>query len=911
MAIIWNTPAGNLGNLDERITVDISLNATASSGSVSYSLISGELPRGLRLTGNTIKGSPVEVKKTIISRFVIRATNGSDLEDRTFSLSVDGSDIPEWITKEGFLNVGRGESYFILDNALVDFQLEATDTDILAGDQLEFYLLPRGGQLPPGLTLSKNGKISGFTKPVFSVEYSSSPNGSYDGDSYDTLPLDQPRTNSNGYDTFSYDFFTFDYNEPSRPPRRLSRFYTFAVAVTDGLNVVTRIFKIYVVTEDFLKADNNILQVDTNLFQADASAFRAPIWITPSVLGKYRANNYLTILLDVFDPPEFTGTLIYYLLPTNPGTYRIKSTGTIITDGAYEISGEFPVDPSVPGNILITDPDDWEVLIPETLSQTPPGMELDNYNGEIAGRVPYQNKITKSYQFTVQAVRYLDSIPNINYDFVGEWTATRNYTVNQTVLYNNLFYIAKVANRNVVPTNPEFWTESSTSTLKTFNIDIIGEIESAIEWISDSDRGVIKPNQPSNLNVEAKNKINNKDLFYEMIDGKLPPGLEFLPNGLIKGKVKQFGDDTGPGLTRFYDIVNSQRDFDVVFDNEETSFDKIFRFQIKARDSAAAAENIKDFSITVVAENAKTFANIYITALQAKEKRLQWFNFITNSDIFDPNDIYRSGDPNFGVQTELKMLVFGGIESREAVKFVQAMSRNHQRKRMLFGDVKVAKAKNPQTQETVYEVVYIDVVDDLEIKRNGIEISTSQEIQLSDSIESKVLVSYDAIKIDSDIPFVSDSDHQRIFPNSIRNMRRRVKQVGDRDREFLPQWMRSIQDFANYELGYQKALVLCYAKPGRAAAIISRIKANTTTATRGLYEINFQYQIGDSVLYKGIYYTCIKNTLGALPTDPEFWLKNFDFKDLDFEIDRYQIDSIDNKIQDKYLAFPQSGEKLP
>ena len=38
---------------------------------------------------------------------------------------------------------------------------------------------------------------------------------------------------------------------------------------------------------------------------------------------------------------------------------------------------------------------------------------------------------------------------------------------------------------------------------------------------------------------------------------------------------------------------------------------------------------------------------------------------------------------------------------------------------------------------------------------------------------------------------------------------------------------------------------------------------------------------------------------------------NFDFKDLDFTIDRYIIDVIDGEFQDKYLAFPQTGEKLP
>ena len=88
----------------------------------------------------------------------------------------------------------------------------------------------------------------------------------------------------------------------------------------------------------------------------------------------------------------------------------------------------------------------------------------------------------------------------------------------------------------------------------------------------------------------------------------------------------------------------------------------------------------------------------------------------------------------------------------------------------------------------------------------------------------------------------------------------RIGAVGQRDREFLPLWMRSIQDDAQAELGYTKALILCYAKPGRSNAILARIRA-----------------------------------------------ENFDFKLLDFVADRFVIDIIDGEIQDQYLKFPQKG----
>jgi len=814
MAVTWTTPAGDLGILEERITQNIPLTATSTTGAITYSIIAGSLPRGLFLDSNSgiIKGTPAEVRKFTESRFVVRAYDGTDEKDRTFKLSVDGSDMPEWVTKEGFLKVGPGEAYFILDDAQVDFQLEVVDPDIVAGDVLEFYLLPNAGILPPGLTLSKTGKISGFTKSVSAIDYNTTPTGAYDAQSFDTVPLDIAKSSSTGFDTYFYDTNTYDFSEQGRTPKKLSRIYTFSVAATDGVNVVSRYFKIYVVTEEFLQADNTLVQVDTNLFQADASRDRTPLWITDSYLGKFRANNFLTIFLDVYDPPSLSGSITYFLLDENP-------------DGSP--------------------------------SAIPEGMTLDATTGEIAGVVPYQAAVTRNYKFTMQAVNFPVTLADANYTLVGDWSSIRIYQVNEAVRYLGFIYICKKIHRNVLPDeDPTTWELGVSTSEKTFNLDLIGEIESAIEWITPSDRGTIKPNQPSKLYVEAKSLLYGGRILYSLESGELPPGLTFLPNGNIQGKVKQFADDNGNGLTRYFDLDAGTKTYDTIFDADTTSFDKVYKFTIKAQDGANFAESLREFTIKVVAESQSTFANLYVRALQPKEKRLDWFNFITNSTIFTPEDIYRYGDDNFGIQTELRSLMFAGIESVEAVKYIQAISRNHYRKRFNFGDLKTAKAKDLETQETIYEVIYVELVDIYE--KNGKSISGT--VELPDNINSKVLVSYAGIRIDSDIPLVSDSDVQRVFPNSVKNMRGRIRQIGDRDREFLPLWMRSIQDDQQQESGFVKALVLCYAKPNRSADIVSKI-----------------------------------NNSG------------FDFKTIDFTADRYIIDIISGNIQDQYLKFPQEN----
>lgn len=529
MSVTWITPPGDLGVLTERIIVNIPISASSDIGSVSYQLQAGSLPRGLRISGAAIVGSPTEVRKYTESRFVIRASDGVDSKDRTFKLSVDGADDPVWVTPEGFLPVGEADAYFVLDNSFVNFKLEADDPDENAGDRLEYYLVPNSGPLPPGLSLSRDGTISGFTDPILALEYNQSLSAGYDAQAFDVAQFDLAFQNQTGFDSYFYDNTIFDFSELVETPKRISRQYAFSVNVTDGVNDVTRLFKIYVVTEEFLQADNTLLQVDTNLFRADVTNNRTPLWITDSYLGRYRANNFITIFLDVYDPPSLPGTTVYILLNQNP-------------DGS--------------------------------VSALPPGMTLDTNTGDIAGSVPYQAAITERYTFTMLAVNFVNSFPNINFLLVGDWSSTRTYAVNELVNYRGNLYACLVPHRNQTPAdNSQFWEFSVSSKEKTFFVDIIGEIESSITWLTPIDRGTIKPNQPSRIYVEARSLVDDRIIAYDLISGTLPPGLEFISNGNIIGKVKQFADSNGPGLTRIFEGAGVP-EIDINIPNTGTSFDE-------------------------------------------------------------------------------------------------------------------------------------------------------------------------------------------------------------------------------------------------------------------------------------------------------------------------------------------------
>lgn len=335
---VWTTPAGTLGTVQERTTQNINLSATDAT---KFTLISGSLPGGLRLENSNIVGTPFEVSDTRTNEFVIRASNTEGSIDRTFSITVEGEDAPFWITPEGTLPVGPQGEYFILNRSIVDFQLSANDTDLLNGEVLEYYLDDLFGELPPGLTVDKNGRITGIIDAELTVDYKAS---------------------STNYDRQQFDLFPYDYgggDDGSGAPRYLNRFYEFFVTVTDGVTRARRRFRIFVVNEQNFRSDTLSISADTETFISSATYLRAPLWLTTGNLGIKRANNYVTIPLEVYDPNKYSGTVSYSLINNSDAT------------------------PSV----------------------LPPGMSLDASNGVLFGKVPYQPAVTTTYTFTVRVER--------------------------------------------------------------------------------------------------------------------------------------------------------------------------------------------------------------------------------------------------------------------------------------------------------------------------------------------------------------------------------------------------------------------------------------------------------------------------------------------------------------------------
>ena len=977
-ANLWTVnPGHDLGTYEESITQSIPLPVTSGC---TLTVISGKLPGGLRISGDNLLGTPFEVKRLKLFRFVIRAVKDTLQEDMTLQLKINGADAPTWVTNEGPLPLGPNNRFYILDSSPVDFQLQVIDPDLPAGDEIEYFIGDNDGELPPGITLgTTTGRLTGIVEPILALEKRAGA-GFFDTNVFGTYPFDFGVKSANGFESYYYDTTFFDYNVPTQSPKKLNRYYEFTVSASDGVVITERKFQIYLVGDDFLRTDNTIMQLGTGLFTADNTYLRAPVWLTPSDLGYRRANNYVTLFLDVYDPTSNTGIISFTVKDSN-------------ADGSK--------------------------------SALPPGMSIDSTSGEIAGRIPYQPAVTTEYKFTVEALRQIgskentttepfannigvgqpwsglnnvafsdfadslfngldatgwivfnqvpvtevDSGDNKSYksiDIIGKtvWTvekgrvtSTSDNTGTVKIEVGSIDYLrgsflgtitnvgfktydsfgAVVANKVITMSFYSFekrttiLTNPTVAKNKEFTLKLLGEVESAISWNTAASLGNLRANFVSTLNVSATSSVPNAIVLYTLDSGRLPPGLGLAIDGQLQGKVNQFGEPNKPGLTTI-----DKGTTETTFDGATTTIDRSYTFTVKAQDQFQFSATTRTFTITTTDPDDTLYSSVTMVPLLKQTQRNTFRNFISDPTIFTPASIYRPNDDSFGLQPQIKMLAYAGIETKKIGEFVAAVSKNHKRKQYKTGAVKKAIAKNPGSNNTVYEVIYVDIIDPAEpdesrgktnasftnLTQNEVTVDSIQysvtddntgvgtgqgffdlglrggaglspantgtlsiftrvgpvsfapggtitvELQdgtvigsqsIDDSISSDPLrlrPITNTIKIDSDAIKISDTKDQTKYISNITNMRDRIRAVGKNLREFYPLWMRTSQEAGQAELGFKLAIPLCYCKPGEADSVILNINNS-----------------------------------------------NFNFKQLDIEIERYNIDSTDGNSNEQYVPF--------
>ena len=286
---VWVTAAGDLGTIAENLFFQLSVVATdPDGGTPTYSLIAGRLPEGVQVLTNgtvegvpqayvSIKGTPTEVSENVTSTFAIRATSpdGLSINDRTFSLTVTGQDIPEFTTPAGSLG-----TFYDCDN--VNITIGFTDSD--PGDTVVIDV--DNGELPPGLTLnSSTGLISGHISAI------------------SNLPDDA----TSGYDASEFDLYPFDF-----ATRSINKNYEFTLRITDGKDQNLRTFTMFVVSRDSLTADTTDFTADSEVLTADLSPNRTPYILNyppaetdpvvpAGTIGTFRHNNFFAYQILGFD----------------------------------------------------------------------------------------------------------------------------------------------------------------------------------------------------------------------------------------------------------------------------------------------------------------------------------------------------------------------------------------------------------------------------------------------------------------------------------------------------------------------------------------------------------------------------------------------------------------------------------
>lgn len=915
MPVLWtnDTTTIDLGIIQEATPYTFNLPLGSSTG-INSTIIAGTCPPGLKLIDNVLTGMPFEVAELKSFKFVIRADIHGRISDRTFYVKVNGPNIPNWISAEGTIPIGTNDSYYILDESLVDFQLIAIDSDTIAGQVLSYWIDSNSGVLPPGLTLSPSGRIQGFIHPLL-AQTAAKKNGFYDTTGFDTAGYDKGIISSYGFDSAGYDFIGYDVSETFAQPRKLNRNYEFIVSISDGNTVAKRKFKIYVIGDDSFFIDNEIILSSSLEFTSDITSLRDPIWLTDSNLGIFRANNYQTIKIDIYDT-----------IDKHPVLYSLD---TFNSDG--------------------------------TVSQIPLGLQFDSTTSELFGIIPYQPAVTKIYNFTITATRigkvrkHPSAVKSDQYPIkLDNDIVYRNYAENNVVteyVYTSVNYVAMISGvklqrlsisqqwifenhdlnikyysnidayypwdilfwytdsdrtnpvtgpiLNVIPTEVGTYYNNydTSSSSKLFTIKVIGEIDNNIEWITPASLGTMEVELPCNLFVTAK-CFNNNTINYSIIGGELPPGLKMDSTGQISGKINQFNS---PAITRY----------DFTMDDDTTTIDRMYSFDILATDIAKTSQISKTFSILISVPNTIPFSNIIVRPMLKTTQRNNFRLFITNNEIFESKYIYRPGDSNFGIQDKLNMLIFGGIETNNIKKVMSVINNNHARKHFKFGDLKIAQAKNPGTHAVVYDVIYIDMVDPLEIGKKHLPstIHTSKDNIPITIDNNPFIVTIDRTNINS-----LDSYTEYKQPSSISLWRHRIAELGINDRHYLPLWMRTIQTGNMVELDFTPAVVLCYCKPGSAGYIMSNINNHIKTTNFNFnsfdydidrfiisaitpdytkYDNTIAYNIGDNVLYTDpnsnidTVYTAIKTTINNIPTNIEYFEQNLYIKPELYYEDKY------------------------
>ena len=513
---IWVTPPGTLGTIPEGVFYSTPLVAVADTP-VYYQVIAGTIPPGIQinetgiLSGSpqasaTVAGVPLDVTHDTTSQFGVRAYTvntiagisiPNTLADRTFSITVAGATIVTWTTPAGRIATYNDGTQ------IYDLQVKYTSPDPTSTNVVTLI----EGALPPGLTISNKGVISGYITPDFTTHIT-------------------------------------------------QHTYTFTLRVTNGSSTDVRTFNILIFARATMTADNAYpgprnylyLSADQTFPTADETPVQTPIITTPpGSIGSTRSDNFYAFQFTGFDPYynafEFIATTdLPPGLTLDPGTGWLY--GYIPYGGVASADYTFSMLATEVNNyiISITAASGSGVTVTVTFSaqSIPPYQSGDTI--VVANVLPavYNGSYTVS-ACTTTSVTYVSSA-------VGTYVSGGVIANNFSAPYTFNLTITGPVNTDVV------WLTPADSIERAMNPSSLGAIDNG---------------STSTFYVAAVN-VSDIPLQYRLLSGsasRLPQGLQLLPSGHIAGRVSFDTFALDGGATTFDVGLNTVRQpttFDMV-----------------------------------------------------------------------------------------------------------------------------------------------------------------------------------------------------------------------------------------------------------------------------------------------------------------------------------------------------------
>ncbi len=795
---VWITPSGSLGTIPEGTFYSISVEAEAPGEDVFFRLIAGQLPDGVQVNANgtvegvpknvvRVQGVPTEVAEDVTSRFAIRAytrnPNGTvnRLADRTFTITVTGQDVPEFVTPAG--NIG---TYY--DGTEVSLQVGFTDSD--TADRVRISLL--SGELPPGLALdTRTGLISGVITPLVG------PAGS--------APA--------GYSATEYDQYPFDFST-----RSTSQNFQFALEITDGKSSNVRSFEIFVYSRDSMAADTTDFTADNTFITADVSPTRTPILLTPpGDLGRVRADNFYAFKFDAID---FDGDPIEYSITVGAGIGFDSAT----VDGE---PGSFDVDGFDRGSFSL-----------------PPGLSINPTTGWFYGYIPDQGATEFTYRFAIRVYKANDPtvISGFYYftiTIIGEVDTEVVWLTNPdlgTILNGSISTLA-VAAVNLGGRALEYRIESGSNSKlpQGLTLQPTGHITGRVSFNTFAlDGGT------TTFDIDLNTRLNilqtTFDSTYSFTVNAFSPATDQVIYQLGAITVTDGGSgyvsqptvtisappNTENAIQATAGVVSIEGGVitAIALGNPGRGYLSPPTITITGGGGAGATavttlieaslsnavSVLRRFTVVVDRYFNEPYEKLYIKCMPPDSDRQLIDSLVQNQDIIPEDLVYRADDSNFGVASAVIYDHAYGLLANSLDTYVESLDINHYWKQVTLGEIKTARALD-SAGNVLYEVVYSEVIDNL-VNNEG------------ESVSKEVTLPYPINEGDS-------TEIDKVYPNSLINMRDQVidtvGQIAPPLIPVLPLWMTSKQTNGRV-LGFTPAWVIAYVQPGASARIAYNIR---------------------------------------------------------------------------------------